>query len=59
MTPRRSEYDVTNQIDTTDPRAVNGEVSRIFLELYPDASGDTVGRAFEDSSRLYRGEYHG
>jgi hypothetical protein len=59
MAPRRSEYDVTNRINTTDPQAVSAEVSRIFMELYPDASGDTLGRAFEDASRLYRGEYHG
>ena len=31
MQPRRSEYDVTNQVNTTDPQAVHQEVSRIYL----------------------------
>ncbi len=56
---RRSEYDVTNQVNTTDPAAVNDEVRRVFLELYPDASTALISRAFADCARLYRGEYPG
>ena len=57
--PRRNEYDVTNRINTTDPQAVYGEVNRIYLDLYSDLLDDTIGHAFEDVSRLYRGEYRG
>jgi hypothetical protein len=59
MTERRSEYDVTNRIDTTDPRAVYLEVLRLFGDLYPRQHSDALVRAFEDCTRLYRGEYPG
>jgi hypothetical protein len=59
MTTRRSEYDVTNRVDTTDPRAVCLEVSRLFEHLYPGIQADTLPQAFEDCTRLYRGEYPG
>jgi hypothetical protein len=59
MQPRRSEYDVTNQVNTTDPLAVHQEVSRIYLGLYPDAPTETLGRAFGDCARLFRGDYPG
>jgi hypothetical protein len=59
MQPRRSEYDVTNQINTTDPLAVHQEVCRIYLRLYPDAPTETLGRAFGDCARLFRGDYPG
>lgn len=59
MQPRRSEYDVTNRINTTDPQAVHREVSRLYLALYPDAPTETLGRAFGDCNRLFQGEYPG
>ena len=62
MIARRSEYDVSNKVNTTDPAAVDGEVRCLFLRLYPDASHETLSRAFADCDRLYRGEwpgYHG
>jgi hypothetical protein len=58
---RRSEFDVTNQIDTTDAPAVEGEVVRIYRELYPGAAADPMSRAFADCARLYKGgdaRYH-
>ncbi|HEX4986722.1 MAG TPA: HD domain-containing protein [Burkholderiales bacterium] len=57
--PRRNDYDVTDQVNTTDPAAVNGEVNRIFLELYPDASTHMLNRCFRDLTRLQAGEYPG
>ncbi len=57
--PRRNDYDVTNQVNTTDPAAVNGEVNRIFLELYPKASLHLINRCFRDLTRLQTGEYPG
>jgi hypothetical protein len=59
MTERRSEYDVTNRVDTTDPSAVQLEVSRLFAQLYPGARCEVLPRAFADITRLYRGEYPG
>jgi hypothetical protein len=59
MAPRRSEYDVTNEVNTTDPHAVNGEVTRLYLDLYPNAPTVTLERAFGDCTRLYAGEYPG
>jgi len=57
--PRRNDYDVTNRVNTTDPASVNGEVNRIFLELYPNASTHVINRCFRDLTRLQAGEYPG
>ena len=59
MKARRSEYDVSNKINTTDPTAVDGEVCRIFIRLYPDASPELLSQAFADCDRCYRGEWPG
>lgn len=59
MKYRRSEFDVTNLIDTTDPVAVTAEVRRIFIELYDDSIADRIDRFFADAARLYRGQYPG
>jgi len=56
MQERRSDYDVTNRIKTTDPAAVAAEVRRIYLDLYRKAGVDGVDRAFRDFAALYRGE---
>ncbi len=57
--PRRNDYDVTDRVNTTDPASVNGEVNRIFLELYPKASVHVLNRCFRDLTRLQAGEYPG
>jgi len=56
---RRNNYDVTNQVDTTDAGAVSGEVNRIFVELYSKGSTHIIKRAFKDLARLHRGDYPG
>jgi len=53
---RRSEYDVTNRVRTTDSYAVREEICRVLMNLYPDASPATLRRAFSDCVLLYRGE---
>jgi len=53
---RRSEYDVTNRVRTTDSYAVRQEVCRVLLNLYPDASAALTSRVFSDCVLLYRGE---
>src|SRR5215471_15103408 len=52
---RGNEYDVSAQVKTTDPSIVNSEVDRIFLELYPASSTETIDRAFGDLTTMYRG----
>ncbi len=59
MNARGNEYDVSCRINTTDPEAVNAEVDRIFLELYPETSTAQVDRAFRDMTDLYRGKRAG
>ena len=59
MQPRRNEFDVTNQVNTTDPLEVNDEIRRIYLGLYPDAVPEVLDQAFADLTRLYQGQYPG
>lgn len=59
MDSRRSEYDVSNRIDTTDPASVEAEVRRIYLGLYPHAQTSTIARAFGDCTRMYYGAHPG
>jgi len=54
-----NELDVARQVKTTDSAAVNREIDRIFLELYPNASTAILDRAFQDCSRMFRGELAG
>jgi hypothetical protein len=59
MESRRNNFDVTNQVDTTDLESVSSEVRRIYQVLYPDASAQTLDRSFDDVGRVFRGEYPG
>jgi hypothetical protein len=57
---RRSEFDVTNQIQVTEPASVASHVIRLYTETY-GSSGSTrvLARAFNDFARLFRGKYPG
>ena len=59
MARRRSEFDVTNSVNTTEPTAVRGEINRIYVGLYPNGSTSALTRAFADCTRLYQGRYPG
>ena len=59
MNFRRSEFDVTNRVNTTDPVCVKLEVARIFRALYSRPQAPILSRAFDDMVRLYRGEFSG
>lgn len=59
MIDRRSEFDVTDRIKTTDSVAVGDEVQRIFCELYPGRTSPVLQQSFADVARLYRGEWPG
>jgi hypothetical protein len=54
---RHNDHDVSGSIRTTDPAAVCAEVSRLFLGLYPQASGRPIERAFADATRIYNGRH--
>jgi hypothetical protein len=55
---RRSNYDVSDSICTTDTAAVSAEVVRLFKGLYNgEASTEQLERGFGDARRLYRGEH--
>jgi hypothetical protein len=54
---RRSDYDVTDKIRSTDPIAVGDEVVHLFLGLYPDSDPRPIERAFTDMSLLYHGKH--
>src|SRR5216110_460853 len=59
MNFRRSDFDVTNRVNTTDPVHVKLEVVRIFRALYVRNEAPALSTAFDDMVRLYRGEYSG
>jgi len=59
MNFRRSEFDVTNRINTTDPVCVKLEVVRLHRQLYSSAQPTPLNHAFDDIVHLYRGEYDG
>ena len=59
MNFRRSDFDVTNRINTTDPVCVKLEVVRIYRALYPLEEPPPLVRAFDDMVALYRGYYPG
>ncbi len=59
MQPRRNDYDITNRVQTTDPKSVEGEITRLFSLLYPGASPTVIVNAFADIALLYKGEYPG
>jgi hypothetical protein len=54
---RRSDYDVSDAVQTTDPVAVGAEVIRLARRLFPDAAAPALERAFGDAGRMYRGEH--
>jgi len=55
LATRRSEFDVTDNINTTDPSAVEQEVVRIYQNLYSTQTVPLITRAFGDCVRFYRG----
>ena len=59
---RRSDYDVTNRIQVSDPKAVGDAVLGLYSGLYPDQALKPLQTAFTDFTRMYCGEdprFHG
>ena len=59
MNFRRSDFDVTNRINTTDPVCVKLEVVRIYRTIYSRGEPSALARAFDDMVALYRGYFPG
>jgi hypothetical protein len=59
MSHRGNDFDVSSRFNITDPKVVNDEIDRIYLELYPSAPTKLLDDAFNDLTRLYHGEYPG
>ncbi|HUO44469.1 MAG TPA: HD domain-containing protein [Burkholderiales bacterium] len=52
-------YDVSNNVDVTDSRAVSAAVIQIFRELYPGAPDSRIDQVFRDLESLYHGKFPG
>lgn len=59
MQSRSNEYDVSLEVKTTDPQAVNDEIIRIYRDLYQGAPTGLLEIAFRDMALLYKGEFPG
>ncbi|HKA43743.1 MAG TPA: hypothetical protein VKF40_17315 [Burkholderiales bacterium] len=59
MTARRSDFDVTNTVNTTVPQEVSDVVIGIYQDLYQQPAPLSLVQAFVDLTRLYRGGYPG
>lgn len=57
MRYRRSEFDVTDRINTTDPACVRIEIERMHRALYPGVPVGPLERVFDDVTARYRGEH--
>ena len=58
---RRSEFDVTNQIDVSKTACVNQAVKEIFNDCFPKYSYNRIDQAFHDFDAIYSGKnprYH-
>ena len=54
---RRSDFDITDRIRTTDAIDVCDAVVRLFRDLFPKGNSRTLERAFEDLSKYYHGKH--
>lgn len=59
MRERRSDYDVTNTVQVSDPAAVCGAVAELFTALYPRADFQPIKTAFREFERAFRGHADG
>jgi len=56
---RRSEFDVTNTVQVSDPQAVHAAVVGIMRGCFPGRGFERLATAYADVVRLFRGEYPG
>lgn len=56
---RRSDFDVTNSVQVSSPKAVLAAVEALFRPTWPGLSLDPLARAFSHFERLFAGEVPG
>jgi hypothetical protein len=56
---RRSDFDVTNSVQVSSPRAVLAAVETLYRPTWPGMSLDPLARAFAHFERLFAGEVAG
>lgn len=56
---RRNDYDVTDTVQVSNPRAVRDAVRELYSETFPGAPFDKLWLAFYDFERLFTGHYPG
>ena len=59
---RRSDFDVTNSVQVSSPKAVLAAVEALYRPTWPGMSLEPLRRAFTHFERLFAGEvpgYHG
>jgi hypothetical protein len=56
---RRSDFDVTNSVQVSSPRAVLGAVEALYRPTWPDLSLEPLKRAFAHFERLFAGKVEG
>ena len=56
---RRSDYDVTNTVQVSSPKAVRHAVEELFQQTWPGVPYDRLTQAFGDFERLFSGQYPG
>ncbi len=54
---RRSDFDITDKIRTTDPVEVCDRVVSLFLGLYRNGNARPMKRSFEHMAKLYQGKH--
>ena len=59
MQYRRNDYDVTNTVQVSSPDAVRRAVRELFAPAWPYFDFSHLDTAFQDFSRLFKGEYPG
>ena len=56
---RRNDFDVTNQVQVSDPNAVRNAVRTLYTSAYPGVPFDRLWLAFYDFERLFSGRFPG
>lgn len=56
MRERRSDFDVTNTVQVSSPRAVEDAVREIWCNLYPENAFEPVSQAFRRFAKAFRGD---
>jgi hypothetical protein len=59
LNDRRSDFDVTNTVQVSSPRAVLEAITALYRPTWPGLSLEPVERAFEHFERLFGGEVPG